>query len=76
MNSAYDVELNELIEKLNAIHQFIKGLNDAYLALKKKPSKNADDYKTLNELFKTIREKYREMAKLEEEINKRMGQPV
>ncbi|MEM2637390.1 MAG: hypothetical protein QXL15_03460 [Candidatus Korarchaeota archaeon] len=43
---------------------------------KKKPSKNADDYKTLNELFKTIREKYREMAKLEEEINKRMGQPV
>ena len=73
MYASVDPELNELIEKLNALHHFIKGLNDAYISIKRKSLKTTEDYKNLNELFKTMREKYCELAKLEEEITKRMG---
>ena len=69
----YDPVVDEIREKIEALHHFITGLSDAYERLKRKRPKTVDDYRTLNELFKTIREKYKEMARLEEELIKRTG---
>lgn len=66
------LEFQREIEELQSLITFVEGIKNAYFDLKKKSPKSANDYKLLNELFKTIQQTYRKIGKYETIIWKRL----